>query len=212
MLTAIVYAVSPWPFAQVLQSATAMAAEPAKKKTTEQSTDQAKSRNLPPKRVKRVGLPPGLLPLSALPDPVLEMRDAILEAVASGNIEDLRLALEWNELRPDLGIGRKTDAIANFKQISALGDGLETLAVLGTILNTPPAKLPVGRDFENNAIYVWPGLSEMDLKSLSSAQKVQLHQLMPTTDALQTIKSHKWHWYRLAIGADGTWHVFKKND
>ncbi|MEO1204882.1 MAG: hypothetical protein AAFV45_00985 [Pseudomonadota bacterium] len=148
--------------------------------------------------------------MSALPEPVLEMRDTILEAVASGKIEDLRLALDWNELRPDLGIDRQVDAIEHFKAVSTDGTGLDILAILADLLDSPPAKLQVGRDFENNAIYVWPGLAEADLLSLSDQQKVGIHRLMPPDKASRIIKSGIWSWYRLAIGADGTWHLFAK--
>ena len=32
---------------------------------------------------------------------------------------------------------------------------------------------------------------------------------MPVADARAIIKSKKWTWWRIAIGADGTWHTFR---
>lgn len=153
---------------------------------------------------------PVLLSNKTLPGPVLDMRDLIFAAIATGDIEELRLALEWNELRPDLGIDRKTDAIEHFKAISIDGQGLETLAALADLLSTHPTRLQIGKDLENNDIFVWPGLAESNLKTLSPAQQVQLFRIMPTDEAAKIIKTGEWTWYRIAIGADGTWHVFKK--
>ena len=147
----------------------------------------------------------------ALPAPVQEMRDAILAAVASGEIEELRSVLEWNELRPELGIARETDAIAGFKSASADGEGLQILAILGEILETAPAKLPIGRDFENNGVYVWPYLAELKTDLLTPSQKIELYRLVPPLVAKEIVKSGTWSWYRIAIGADGTWHVFAKD-
>ena len=48
-----------------------------------------------------------------LPAPVEEMRQAILAAAHSGNIEDLRVPLDWNELKPEVGAaaGRGPDRL-----------------------------------------------------------------------------------------------------
>lgn len=150
------------------------------------------------------------LRLEDLPLPVREMRDLILSAVNSGDINELRHALEWNELRPDLGIDRDTDAIEHFREISTDGNGAEILAYLGDILSTPPAVLPVGPDLENNDVFVWPYLAEKPLKSLSPKDVVDLYRIVPSTEAKQMVASGKWSWYRLVIGADGTWHAFVK--
>ncbi len=138
------------------------------------------------------------------------MRDLILEATRTGRIEDLRVALEWNELRPDLGIDRTTDAIAHFQRESQFGDGAETLAVLADLLMTRPTRLKIGRDLENNDVFVWPGIAETDLKALPPSDRVTLWRILPPDIAAETVRTGRWLWYRLAIGADGTWHVFKK--
>ena len=88
----------------------------------------------------------------ALPQPVAEMREAILAAVESGDIEEMRTPLEWNELKPELADSPVADPIAHWRQISGDGEGREILAVLGEILRQPHAILPVGRDAENNRL------------------------------------------------------------
>jgi len=150
------------------------------------------------------------IPINKLPLPVKEMRQAILEAVSQADIEEMRTALEWNELRPELGISRNEDAIEAWRKISHDGKGLEILAILAELLNTNPARLPIGRDFENNHVFVWPYISELDLEKLTPAQEIELYRLVPPETAKKIVKSGKWTWYRLAIGADGTWHVFAK--
>jgi hypothetical protein len=130
--------------------------------------------------------------------------------VHSGLIEDLREAIEWNELRPDFGEKAGTDPIAHLKAVSGDGAGRETLAVLGEILALAPARLAIGRDAENSAVYVWPYLAEIPLATLTPAQEVDLFRLMPPQAAKAMREKKKWTWWRLAIGADGTWHTFRK--
>jgi hypothetical protein len=139
------------------------------------------------------------------------MREAILSAVASGRIEDLRHAWEANELKPDLGVDLKgADPIAHWKQISGDGEGREILTALGDILDSGCAVLPLGRDLENNRVYVWPCLAEMDIGKLSPGQEVQLLRLVPPAVAREMRATGKYTHWRLGIGADGTWHFFRK--
>jgi hypothetical protein len=145
-----------------------------------------------------------------LPAPVEEMREAILAAANSGRIEDLTVPLDWNELKPDVAAKAVEDPIAHWKQISGDGEGLEILAVLANILHMRPAELPLGKDLENNIIYVWPYLAEAKLDELTPAEEVDLLRLVSPEEAKAMRKAKKWTWWRLSIGADGAWHSFKK--
>jgi hypothetical protein len=146
-----------------------------------------------------------------LPGPVQDMREAILAAVKSGRIEELRQAWELNELKPDLGIDlRGADPIAHLKHISGDGEGREILATLGDIFDAGCAVLPLGRDLENNRVYVWPYLAETDLSKLSPAHQVQLLRLVPPAVAKEMRATGKYTHWRLGIGADGTWHFFRR--
>ena len=146
-----------------------------------------------------------------LPGPVQDMREAILGAVRSGRIDELRHAWELNELKPDLGIAPAPgDPIAHWKRISGDGEGREILAALGEILEAGYVVLPLGRDLENNKIYVWPYLAEVALDKLNPAQEVEALRLVAPT-ALQEMRSTgKYTHWRIAIGADGTWHSFRR--
>jgi len=150
-------------------------------------------------------------PAIALPVPVEEMRQALLAAAQTGDIEDLRVPLEWNELTPDIGAATsEEDAIAHWRRISGDGEGLELLAVLADILPMQPAELPFGADIENNIIYVWPYLAEAELDKLDHREMVDLLRLVGPAEAKKMQAEKKWTWWRLTIGADGTWHSFKR--
>lgn len=140
------------------------------------------------------------------------MRDQILAAVQAGDIGELKGAIEWNEIKPDLGEGKGEDGIAYLKKISADGEGREVLAVLANLLALAPARLAIGKDPENTTVYVWPYLAELPPDSLTGAEQVDLLRLVPVEKAKAMREAKKWLWWRLVIGADGTWHVFRKFD
>jgi hypothetical protein len=150
--------------------------------------------------------------LKPLPVQVEEMRQALLEAARSGRIEELRVPLEWNELNPDVDGIAGQDPIAHLKKISGDGEGVEILAVLADILPMRPAELRQGKDIENNIVYVWPYLAEAKLDSLTPPEQVDLLRLVGPAAAKEMRDKKRWTWWRLAIGADGTWHSLKKQD
>jgi hypothetical protein len=145
-----------------------------------------------------------------LPMPVVEMRDAILSAARSGKIEDLRYAFELNELKPEIAPGTPGDPVKYWKSISGDGEGREILAALAEILEGGYVALPAGRDIENNRIYVWPYHAEIPLARLDGAQEVELLRLVPPQRVREMKAIGKYTYWRLAIGADGTWHSFLK--
>jgi hypothetical protein len=149
-------------------------------------------------------------PLKPLPAPVEEMRQAILAASHSGRIEDLTVPLEWNEMKPDVAAAAGEDPIAVWKKLSGDGEGREILAILANILEMKSAEVPLGKDIENNIVYVWPYLAEAKLDQLTPAEQVDLLRLVSPEKAKAMREANKWTWWRLSIGADGTWHSFKK--
>lgn len=147
-----------------------------------------------------------------LPAPVAEMREAILGAVRSGQIDDLLAAIEWNELPPAFADTPVDDPIAFLREASADGAGREMLAILADLLSAGATRLPIGRDVENADVYVWPYLAERPLDKLSPAEEVELLRLVPAATAAAMRAAKRWTWYRLVIGADGTWHSFMRHD
>jgi hypothetical protein len=138
------------------------------------------------------------------------MRNRLLSAVETGDLEILREAYDWNELPPALGKEPVSDPVAFFKTQSADGQGMELLAILGNLLHADHTTLPIGPDAENPEVFVWPALAERPLDGLSPADVVALYRLVPAPVARDMLTSKKWTWYRIAIGSDGTWHAFQK--
>ena len=128
-----------------------------------------------------------------------------------GRIEELRHAWELNELKPDLGVAAVGDPVAHWKQISGDGEGREILAALAEILDAGYVVLPLGRDLENNRLYMWPYFAEVPLDKLSPAQEVELLRLVPPAAAKDMRSAGKYTHWRIVIGADGTWHSFRRD-
>lgn len=147
-----------------------------------------------------------------LPPNVIDVREQILAAVHAGDIGELKGAIEWNEIKPDFGESAGDDPIAHWKKVSGDGEGREILAILANLLALPPARLALGKDPENTYVYVWPYLAELPPDQLTPAEQVDLLRLV-SPEAAKTMRTKKkWMWWRVAIGADGTWHTFRKYD
>ncbi|MGH6815048.1 MAG: hypothetical protein ACREC6_05030 [Hyphomicrobiaceae bacterium] len=143
-----------------------------------------------------------------LPTPVAEMREAILTAVRDGRIEELRVAIELNEIKPDFGAAASGDPIAYLKAVSGDGEGREILAILGELLEGGYTVIPMGKDIENNKLYVWPYFAEVPLKDLTPAQDVELLRLVSPAAAKDMKDKGRYTHWRMTVGADGTWHSF----
>lgn len=143
---------------------------------------------------------------AGLPQPVADMREAILEAARSGRIEELRHPIELNELKPMIGDGASDDPIATLKRQSADGEGRDVLAMLERLLESRWAALPLGADIESNRIYVWPAFATTGLEGLSPEAQADLARLVPPEllDAMRQAGTYSY--WRIGIGADGTWH------
>jgi hypothetical protein len=133
-------------------------------------------------------------------------------AALSGDIEELRHVYEQNDLRPDLGALSKSDPVADWKRTSGDGKGLEVLAAVSLILEAGYVVLPLGRDLENNRLYIWPYFAEVPLDKLTPAQEVELLRLVPPAAAKAMRDRAKYTHWRVTIGADGSWHSFRKDD
>jgi hypothetical protein len=148
-----------------------------------------------------------------LPRPVQELREALLGAIEAGEIDELRHALDLSERKPEAGAPDKaTDPVAHWKSASGDGQGREVLAALSLILESGYVAVPRGADIENNQLYVWPYFAEVPLAKLTPRQEVELMRLVPAAAAREMKEKGKYTHWRLAIGADGTWHAFRKGD
>jgi hypothetical protein len=138
------------------------------------------------------------------------MRETILEAIRSGRLEDLRPAIELNELKPVIGDGSEGDPVATLRRLSADGEGRDILGALGRILEAGWAAVPMGADIENNRIYVWPGFAATGIATLGADDSAALAAIVPPDQLAAMQKSGVYSYWRLGIAADGTWHSFSK--
>ncbi|MBU2532416.1 MAG: hypothetical protein KKB37_06725 [Alphaproteobacteria bacterium] len=146
----------------------------------------------------------------ALPTAVQEMHDAILAAARSGSLEELLIPIQWNELPPDFGERSVKETLADWKKNSPAGSGREWLALLANLLEAPYAMVHRGRDIENAKIFIWPAFAELPLDKLTPALEVELLRLVPPDEFARMKAAGGYDGYGLVIGADGTWHAFKK--
>jgi len=153
--------------------------------------------------------PPVERDISALPAEVQRMRDAILSAAFSGSIEELRVAVEMNEIPPVLAGKKVADPVAHWKAISGDGEGREILAVLVKLFRTGFARINAGKPDE---MIVWPYFAEVPLKDLTPPQQVELLTLVTAEDFKAMREGGNYTGWRLAISATGVWHSFTREN
>lgn len=140
-----------------------------------------------------------------LPEPVRKIRERILGAARSGDIERLRPILERNKVRLAVSLGGDEKPIAFWKQLSADGTGREILADMVRVFESGYVNLAAGSDKE---LFVWPYHYVYPLESLTPAQEVELYLLIPAEyrAAMEAIGGYTG--FRAGISPDGTWHFF----
>ena len=142
--------------------------------------------------------------LNQLPRPIKRMLEHIVVAAQSGDIDEMLPVLEENELPPMLSTSAVSDPIAFWKKASADGQGRDVLAAMLNVFSSGFVKKGEG----NEAMYVWPYFAELDLKTLTPSQEVELYRLLPPAQALAMKQSGKYTYYRAGLGGDGVWHYF----
>lgn len=139
---------------------------------------------------------------------VEELVTLLRQAVASGQIDGLKAALELNGVKPDVGANQDADVIGHLKASSADPEGYAVLAILSLLLDGPPILLPLGRDLENNRVWVWPAFAETPLARLTPTEQVQLRKLVREPELAKMRVKGKYSGPRLIIGQDGLWQAF----
>ncbi|CEJ10399.1 hypothetical protein BN1110_00674 [bacterium YEK0313] len=140
-----------------------------------------------------------------LKDRVGHMREKLILAARSGDIERLGVVFQMNETMPVFSRGGERDPIAFWKQALGDGQGHEILAILLNILDLPPAVINKGTPQE---MTVWPYLAHVPLDRLTPRQSVDLYRLMTAQDVRDMRTLNAWVFWRLGIGPDGTLHYF----
>lgn len=161
-----------------------------------------------PRTPSRETISPPTRDLAALPERVRAMRELILEAVDSGDIEDLRRAIERNETLPIFATGATrprtfADVVEFLKAQSFDRQGRETLAIIAAIFNQAYVKITRGPV----VTYEWPAFDARSPAEANDEERRRMWRCMrfanlaSSPDKTPPIE-------RIGIGADGTWHYF----
>lgn len=140
-----------------------------------------------------------------LPAGVARMRDDLMEAARSGDIEALRPVLEQNEMPPSLGGDPGGDPITFLRGQSGDPEGREILALLLEILEAGWVHVDEGNAQD---MYIWPYFDQWPLNGLSPAQEVELYRILTAVDVEEMRRYGRYIFFRVGIGPDGTLHYF----
>ncbi|KAA3504528.1 hypothetical protein DXM27_04725 [Rhizobium rhizogenes] len=147
--------------------------------------------------------------ISKAPEAVRKLRQQIIDAAASGDIEKLRpfIAAGQNAFRIDSGDGE--DPIAALKSYSGDPDGLEVLAIIIDLLSTGYAHVDAGTPDE---AYVFPYFAGKPLNTLTPPEKVELLRIITAGDLADMQELGNYSFYRIGISPDGKWKFFTAGD
>lgn len=162
------------------------------------------TRKAPPRET----LSPPSRDLSTLPAPVAAIREKILAACGKGDIEALRIPIDWNEVRPLFERGAKhpagTDPIEILKSLSFDGKGREILRLARAVLEQPFVKITQGPF----ATFEWPAYARTPAPPSSEEEARALWSCVRFADLPVSNAEGKPRVMRLGIAADGVWHYF----
>ena len=145
--------------------------------------------------------------LARLPGAVARTRERILTAARTGDLGKLAALMATDETV--FTFSDDKDPIAFWKTNYPDSDGLEVLAILISVLETGFVRVEEGTRQE---MYVWPYFVRMPIKTLSSAQKVELFRIVTGPDYKDLVAFGAYEFYRVGIGPQGTWHFFVAGD
>ncbi|MBB3351402.1 hypothetical protein HJB79_06560 [Rhizobium lentis] len=148
--------------------------------------------------------------INKAPEPVRKMRQQIVEAAASGDLERLRPLMGTGKDQTQVTVGEATDdPIGTLKDLSGDPDGDEILAIMLDIVST--GFVHVGQGTADD-MYVWPYFAEKDLKSLTPPERVELLRIVTAGDLSDMQEFGGYNFYRLGITPDGKWKFFTAGD
>lgn len=144
------------------------------------------------------------------PEPVRRMRELIVEAAASGDIERLRPLMNPGPNQTQVAVGETADDPIEFlKSLSGDEDGIEILAILLDIISTGFVHVGQGTADE---MYVWPYFAEKSITTLSPPEKVELLRIVTAGDFSDMLEFGGYNFYRIGITPDGQWKFFVAGD
>ena len=140
------------------------------------------------------------------PEPVRRMRQLIVEAAASGDIERLRPLLGKGMTETQVSLVESEEGpVETLKGQSGDAEGIEVLAILLDVLATGFAHVGKGTADE---MYVWPYFTEKPLAGLTPPEKVELLRIVTAGDFAEMQEFGSYNFYRVGITPDGQWKFF----
>jgi hypothetical protein len=143
--------------------------------------------------------------LSRLPAPVARTRERILAAAHSGELSRLVAVMQSSETLPIFSQSSGQDPITYWRTNYPDSNGVEVLATLIDILETGFVHVEEGTAQET---YVWPYFARVPLKTLTSAQKVDLFKIVTGSDYKDMLDGGSYNFFRVGIARDGSWRFF----
>ena len=144
-----------------------------------------------------------------LPTPVRRLREQIIEAAASGDLEKLRPIFEANGEPPALSFNESDDPVETLRALSGDPEGREILAILIEVLEAGYVHADAGTPEE---MYVWPYFARYPVSALTPPQLVELFKLVFSGDYEDMKTYGAYISYRVGIAPDGTWRFFLVGD
>ncbi|MBC7283442.1 hypothetical protein [Hoeflea sp.] len=141
-----------------------------------------------------------------LPEPAQRMRQLIIEAATTGEIDNLRALLGSGPTATQLAFGQiDADPVEYLRSISGDGEGQEILAILIDLLNTGFVRVDPGEPGET---FLWPYFAALPLDALTPPQKVELLRLVTAGDVDDMKAYGAYNFYRIGISPEGEWTFF----
>lgn len=188
-----------------LAAAPALAQKKVKTETLRESDAAANAA----KAAKRNGVPEILHDLSKLPEPVRKIREQILTAARTGDLQKVAAIMKAAPVVPVFSFGGDQDPAEFWKTAFQDSDGVEALAILIEVLESPFVQTDKGTAQE---MFVWPYFHAMPLDKITPEQKVDLFKLVTAADWKEMQNFGAYNFYRVGISSDGTWHFFVAGD
>jgi len=151
-----------------------------------------------------------LYDIEKAPEPVRRMRELIIEAATSGDIERLRPLLGKGVTETQVSaVETEEGPVETLKGLSGDPDGMEILAILLDVLATGYVHL--GADTPDD-MYVWPYFAAKPLAALTAPEKVELLRIVTAGDVADMLDFGSYNFYRVGITPDGQWKFFVAGD
>lgn len=175
----------------------------------EGESDPAVTGNAPPAGAADEPVPVVEYDPAKLPTPVRRLREQIIEAASTGDIEKLRPIIEANGEPPEFSFNEVGDPIDYLKSLSGDEEGREILAILIEVLEAGYVHVDVGTPDE---AYIWPYFARYPVDKLTPRQMVELFKIVFAGDYEDMKTYGAYISYRIALSPDGRWRFFLVGD